>query len=252
MEEFHHTVQLIDRVLVAENTVALFLSKPSGFSFVPGQHLELIIPHPIETDGGRLCPHLWTGGGNKRDFSLASAPYEKELVVAMRLRDSAFKRSLARIPLGDDLLIEGPFGSFRLHADTEKPAVFIAGGIGVAPFVSILRQEAHDGFSRRITFFYSNRRPEDAAFLKELQGLSQAQSTFMFVPTMTDLKDSQQVLVGEIGRISKDMIAKYIPDRATSLYYSAGSPAMVAAMEKLLMDTGVSPENIRTEEFAGY
>jgi len=233
---------LIDRHEIAENTAAIFLSKPPGFIFTPGQHLELIIPHPIETDHG----------GNKRDFSLCSAPFERELVLAMRLRESAFKRSIACILLGDDLLIESPFGSFRLHADTENPAVFIAGGIGIAPFMSILRQEAHDGFPHTITLFYSNRHPEDAAFLKELQTLSAQERRFTFVPTMTDIKNSRQIWAGEMDRISKDMIAKYIFDFTTPLYYIAGSPAMVAAAEKLLTDMGISLDRIRTEEFAGY
>lgn len=242
MEKQRHPVRLVDRVEVAENTMALFLSKPSGFSFASGQYIELAIPYPIETDGR----------GNKRDFSLCSAPFENELAVAMRLRESAFKRAVARIPLGEKVLIEGPFGSFRLHSDTEKPVVFIAGGIGVVPFMSTLRQEAHDGFSHAVTLFYSNRRPEDAAFFEELQGLSQAHRTFTFIPTMTDLKNSPQVWAGEMGYINKDMVAKYIPDLSTSLYYIAGSPAMVAAMEKLLMGMGISPDNIHTEEFAGY
>lgn len=242
METLHHTVRLVDRREIAEHTAAIFLSKPDGFSFVPGQHIELIIPHPSETDGG----------GNKRDFSLASAPFEKELMVAMRLRDSAFKHSLARLPLDSEVLIEGPFGSFRLQSDTLKPVVFIAGGIGIAPFMSVLRQEAQDGFSRTITLFYSNRRPEDAAFLQELQELADLQPRFTFVPTMTNLKDAALPWTGEMGRISKDLLTKYISDFQTPRCHVAGSPIMVLGMERILMTVGISPDNIRTEEFAGY
>lgn len=244
MEKFHCLVRLVDRREIAENTAAIFLSKPDGFSFVPGAHIGLILPRLSETEGG----------GNRRDFSLASAPFEKELMVAMRLRDSAFKRSLARLPLNEELLMEGPFGSFRLRVGTGRPAVFIAGGVGIAPFMSILRQEHHDGFSPTITItlFYSNRRLEDAAFLKELRVLSDTHPRFVFVPTMTNLQDATAPWAGEIGRISNDLLSKYIFNFQTPRYYIAGSPAMVAAMEKLLTGAGVPPEDIHTEEFVGY
>ena len=105
----------------------------------------------------------------RHTFSIVSAPFENELVVATRMRDSAFKRALKALPIGSHAAIEGPFGSLTLHNDRARPAVFIAGGIGITPFMSMLRQATQDRLPQRLLLLYSNRRPEDAAFLAELQ-----------------------------------------------------------------------------------
>jgi len=87
------------------------------------------------------------------------------------MRDSAFKRTFKSVRIGAPVQLEGPFGSLTLHNNRARPAVFIAGGIGITPFMSILRQAAKDQLHQRLLLLYSNRRPEDAAFLAELQRL---------------------------------------------------------------------------------
>ena len=128
---------------------------------------------------------------------MASPPFEDRLMVATRMRDSAFKRALKRIPLGTTVKIDGPSGSLTLHKNSSKPAVFLAGGIGITPFLSIVRQAAKDKLPHRLHLFYSNRRPEDAPFLDTLTELQRANPNFRFVPTMTEIEKSQQKWTGE-------------------------------------------------------
>lgn len=120
--------KLLNRVEIAEGTMALYFEKPSGFDFKPGQSSDLTLIDPPETDAE----------GNVRTFSIASAPFEDQLMFATRMRDTAFKRSLKRVPLGTPVKMESPMGSFTLHKNSAKPAVFLAGGIGVTPFFSAL------------------------------------------------------------------------------------------------------------------
>lgn len=130
--------------------------------------------------------------------------------------------------------------------------MFIAGGIGVAPFLSMVRQTTHEGTPRRISPFYSNRRPEDAPFLAELQELEGLNSNFQFIPTMTQVFTSQHQWTGETSYLRKDTIAKYVGELIGPLYYIAGPPAMVESMQQKLRDAKVKPDDIFTDEFTGY
>jgi enoyl-CoA hydratase/carnithine racemase len=90
----------------------------------------------------------------------ASAPFEDQLMFVTRMRDTAFKRSLKKVPLGTVVKMDSAMGSFTLHKNSAKPAVFLAGGIGITPFSSIVRQADHDQAPHKLYLFYSNRRPE--------------------------------------------------------------------------------------------
>jgi len=237
-----YKVLLKRREEVADGTMAFYFDKPAGLQFKAGQFLNYTLIDPPETDAE----------GNLRSFSMASAPYEEDLIVATRMRDSAFKRVLRSMPLGSPVKIDGPFGSFTLHGDLTRPGVFLAGGIGITPFRSMILDATRNRLPHRLFLFYSNRRPEDAAFLYELQRIDQRNPHYKFVATMTDMEKSHRPWPGETGFISQPLLAKYLGDLAAPIYYSAGPPAMVAAMRQLLVRAGVSEDNIRSEDFAGY
>jgi len=95
---------------IAERTMAFRFEKPASFNFTPGQFIDITLLNPPETD-----PE-----GNARGFSIASAPYEDFIMVATRLRDTAFKRVLQKFPLDAEVRIEGPFGNLRLHNDKSR------------------------------------------------------------------------------------------------------------------------------------
>ena len=169
--------RLLSRSSVAEGTMAFHLARPSGFSFKAGQAADLTLLNPPETDSE----------GNTRTFSITSPPFEDQLTFATRMRNTAFKRSLNVVPIGTEINIASPSGSFTLHRNANKPAVFIAGGIGITPFLSIVRQADYDWLAHKLYLFYSNRRPEDAPFLDILQGLEKTNPNFRLVATMTEM-----------------------------------------------------------------
>jgi ferredoxin-NADP reductase len=227
---------------VAEGTMAFHFAKPAGLAFKPGQSMNVSLVDPPETDAK----------GNARTFSIVSAPYENELVVATRMRDTAFKRVLKGMAAGSRVGLRGPAGLFTLDPADTRPAVFLAGGIGVTPFVSILRDAAHSGLARDLWLFYSNRRPEDAAFLDELMALPKRNSGIHFVGTMVEMDKSSRPWSGERGFLDRAMLERHLKNLAANVYYIAGPPGLVEAMQKMLIDAGVAEDAIHTDEFIGY
>ena len=237
-----YETRLKGREEIAEGTMAFHFEKPPGFDYKAGQFADYTLVNPSETDAE----------GNIRGFSLASAPYERDLLAATRMRDTAFKRVLKTMKIGTKLVIDAPYGSFTLHNNSKIPAVFITGGIGITPVRSIVLQATHDKLPHKIFLFDSNRRPEDAAFLGDLMEAQENNPNFTFVGTMTEMENSAQDWDAETGFITKEMLSKYIGDLTVPIYYLCGPASMVAAMRKLLNEAGVDDDNIRTEEFSGY
>jgi ferredoxin-NADP reductase len=156
-------------------------------TFKAGQYLDMTLLDPSETDSE----------GNVRSFSIASAPHEETLMVATRMRDTAFKRVLRTMPFGTAVKIDGPSGDLILQNDSTRAVVFLAGGIGITPFRSIVQWAAKDKLPNRIVLFYSNRRPEDAAFLAELQSLERDNPNYKLVASMTKIGKSYKPWRGE-------------------------------------------------------
>jgi ferredoxin-NADP reductase len=237
-----HTAALIRREAIAEGTMAFHFAKAPDFEFRAGQAMDITLLDPPETDAE----------GNTRAFSIASAPFDKDLMIATRMRDSAFKRVLRKAELGLNVKIEGPSGSLVLHRKAEKPAVFLAGGIGITPFLSIIRQAAHEKAPHRLYLFYSNRRPEDAPFLDVLADAARQNPNFHLIATMTEMDKSQREWKGETGFLNKEMLTKHLPTLHGPIYYLAGPPAMVTAMRNMLTEAKIDEDDIRSEEFSGY
>ena len=231
-----------DRNEVADGTMAFRFEKPSGWAFKAGQYLDMTLLDPPESDAE----------GNVRSFSIASAPHEETLMVATRMRDTAFKRVLRTMPVGTAVKIEGPSGDLILQNNFTRAAVFLAGGIGITPFRSIVHWAAKEKLPHRIFLFYSNRRPEDAPFLAELQSLERDNSKYKLIPSMTEMEKSHRPWNGETGLIDQEMLGRYLKGAASPIYYIAGPPAMVKGLHDMLNKAGKNDDDIRAEEFAGY
>jgi ferredoxin-NADP reductase len=237
-----YEIALRRRETVAEGTLAFHFDKPAGFAHQAGQNAVFTLVEPPEIDAQ----------GPARTFTIASAPHEPELMIATRMRDSAFKRALKSAPLGTRIRVDGPGGVMVLHADAARPAVFLAGGIGVTPFLSMARHAAQQGLRRRIVLFYSNRRPEDAAFIDELRALERRNPDFRLVATMSQAEASSQPWTGERGLIRPDLLKRHLADLKAPIFYSAGPHAMAMSMEVMLADLGVDEDDMRSEAFYGY
>src|SRR6185312_13489548 len=118
-----YNIKLIEKKEVAEGTMAFIFEKPDGFTYKAGQFGDFTLINPKETDAE----------GNTRGFSLTNPSYAKELMLATRMRNTAFKRVLKDLSLGAELKFDAPYGSFTLHNNKEIPAVFLTGGIGITP-----------------------------------------------------------------------------------------------------------------------
>ena len=237
-----HETRLKGRETVAEGTMAFHFERPAGFAHDAGQNMLVTLVDPPENDAQ----------GPSRTFTIASAPHEPDLMIATRMRDTAFKRVLKSAPPGLKVKIDGPSGVMVLHEDTKRPAAFLAGGIGVTPFLAMARHAAKQRLPHRIFLFYSNRRPEDAAFLEELRRLEQGNPNYRLIATMAEADKSSQPWKGETGFIRRDMLERHLPDLLSPVYYFAGPPGMTMAMQSMLAGFGIDENDMRSEEFYGY
>ena len=233
---------LLGRTEVAEGTMAFQFEKPKGFVCKAGQYIDLTL---LDSQPG-------SSTGVTHTFSIASCPSDEEILVTTRMRNTLFKQALSTLPIGSGARIEGPMGSFSLHNNTARPAVFLAGGIGITPFLSMVSHATAEKLRHPIVLFYANRYLEDAAFIDALWKLERANPRFRFVPTLTRTANNNGGWKGKTGYISSEMLSTHIGTLRGPIYYIAGPPTMVAATRRTLSEVGVDEDDIRTEEFAGY
>ena len=227
-----HDSKLISKKEIAAGTTEFTLAKPQDFDYRAGQFVEIVLPCPDETPE-QASTHC---------FSFVSAPFEAQLRMATRMRDSAFKNTIRDTPDGTAVQLLGPFGDFTLHKNEAIPAVFVIGGIGITPVRSMIAQAVHDKTGHQLTLIYANRTPALAAFTNEFQQLADQHANFTFVPVYTETD----------GHVSANTVKQHVGDIAGSKYYLSGPEGMVKAMRALLLDVGADEDNVRTEEFEGY
>jgi len=237
-----YEVELIKKEPAAKDSSSFYFQRPQQFDFLPGQfmRLSLTIPEPDER-------------GNSRFFSIASSPTEKDfLMITTRADHSAYKKTLFSLASGTKVSLTAPYGVFILKPEETTPHVFLAGGIGITPFRSMIRYAADMKINIPITLFTSFRSFEDIVFQKELAGIAKEYSWFKLVETITQPEASKSPWLGNVGRIDTDLIKKHVSVFSTSLFYIAGPPAMVDSMEDLLKSLGINELQIRKEKFTGY
>ena len=233
-------IKLLRKEGVAEETMAFHFEKPAGFEYRAGQFGDFTLINPPETDAE----------GNTRGFSLASAPDDRDLMIATRMRYTAFKRVLKNLPLGAAVKLDAPYGDFTLHKTQTTPAVYLTGGIGITPVRSIIAAATRQKLPHKITLLYANRTAQSAAFTSDLLTFADRNPNLTFVSVVAEGKAPGGK--AETGLINRAMLQKYVPDMQAPIYYLSGPAAMVAAMRKILTEAKVNEENIRTEEFSGY
>jgi len=234
---------LIERREVAQGTMSFaFGLEGRAFPFAPGQYNTVTIPDPLYEDEE----------GNVRSFSIASSPSDPFILIATRMRGSAFKRTLAEVPLGTRVTFSGPRGSFTLPDHPTEPVVLIAGGIGITPFRSMIKHATEHHLPVDLTLIYSNRTPEDGPFLDDLDRWERENRRFRFVPTMTTPEAAQQPWTGRAGYVDAAFLRQTLDGLDHSLFYMAGPPGMVKGVRQALAAAGVADDRIKTEEFSGY
>jgi ferredoxin-NADP reductase len=207
--------------------------------FQPGQYFWVTLVDPPYDDEK----------GPRRHITVVTSPTERGVLgLATRLRDSAFKRSLAELPEGTEVEVEQPKGSFVLPQETDKHYVFLAGGIGITVFRSMLRYIADEGLPHRVTLVHSNRDRESTAFYDELRELEAANANLEIVFTMTEDSGWE----GETRRIDAEMLRDHLGDLDAYTYLIAGPPGMVEGVAGALQEAGIPEDQTRSQGFSGY
>ena len=224
---------------VAKGTL-LALFEVDGYpDFRPGAYFWVELPDRGHADEKGLRRHI----------SLVTSPTDRPLVgLATRLRDSAFKRTLAELEVGDEVLVEEPKGSFLLPEDTDADYVFVAGGIGITVFRSMLRYIADRDLPYTVTLCYSNRDRESAAFLDELEELERRIEGLRVVLTFTE----DEGWDGESRRIDAAMLEDHVGALDEKHFLVAGPPAMTEAVVDALHAAGLPEDRVVAGKFSGY
>ena len=188
--------------------------------------------------------------GNRRHFTISSSPTEKGIVMfTTRMRGSGFKETLRNAPLGYELNLGTPLGHFVMPEEEKRHHVFIAGGIGVTPYRSILRYAMDTKKPIDALMLSFNHSSADVIFQHELDEISRRMPTFSLVNVLSDPEPAWK---GEKGRLNEALLRKWVPDLDQRLFWISGPPPMVTAYKELVKQTGVGDEAIRTDSFAGY
>jgi ferredoxin-NADP reductase len=208
--------------------------------FEPGQYFFVTLP-----DSGHQDER-----GLRRHITVVTSPNERGVLgLATRIRDSAFKRTLVELPVGTEVEVEPPKGKFVLPKDTSRPLVFVAGGIGITVFRSMLRYIREERLPYRVTLIYSNRDAESTAFLDELRELERELPDLRLILTMTDDPSWE----GDTRLIDAQVFEDYLGrDLNEFTFLIAGPPAMVESVQSSLEDAGVNEENVIADRFSGY
>lgn len=233
-----YTTRLCSRESKPGDLLLVQFEKPAGFQFHAGQFAELgLIENPV------LNPEE-----TFRTFSFVSAPSDPSLEFTMRLSRSAFKTTLTTIPLGTKVLLKGPAGTLRLHSDENRTAMFLAGGVGIAPFMSILRQAAHDHLQHSYFVFYSTHSRSEMPYLEELSALAASRTVnLQLIPTLTGA--AEPGWRGEEGRITASMIRQHASSAVNPMYYIAGPSRFVSGMISAATALDASEADVRIEDF---
>lgn len=228
---------------IAEGTLQVtydLLGKQAKFK--PGQYFFVTLINPPYLDNRGAMRHFSIVN------SIANAPGSGEIVMATRIGESAFKRALLEVPEGTQVELGPIQGDFILPEKSDQPLVFIAGGIGITPFMSMIRYIDQNKLPYNITLIYSNRSQKSTAFLKDLQKISKDNPNIKVIFTMTD-DDRWE---GEKRRIDARFIQDHLDNINEYIYFVAGPKAMVEALVQALEEAGVNSKNIRKENFSGY
>ena len=220
------TLTLKEKEHLTDNIWAFRFMPSEPQTWIAGQYMSVDLPH--ENPDGK---------GTKRWFTISSAPFEHFMQITTRVTDSSFKQALSNLPIDASLdLLDQPHGIFTWQ-ETTKPLVFIAGGIGITSFRSILRQRAHDNLPLNAHLIYANR-TEDIAFKEELDGYV--------------LKDPDFKLDYVIGEpLTAARVTELVPDINSSLVYVSG-PIPLVAMGNELKLAGLPIDQFKQDFYPAY
>jgi ferredoxin-NADP reductase len=233
---------LKQKVRLAPDVYDFIFKSDKKFSFTPGQYLEWTLAHKGPDSRG-----------NRRYFTIASSPTEDEIIMGVKFYPgpSSFKKSLLSMKPGEQIAAGQLAGDFTLKNDPGQKLVFIAGGIGVTPFRSMVKNLIDKNEKRPITIFYANKNPEDVVY-KNIFDEAEKKLGIKTTYTLTGSPAHGAGWNGEKGRIDEQMIKNKLPDYKERIYYISGPKSMIDSFEKVLDNLGVPGSQIKTDFFPGF
>jgi ferredoxin-NADP reductase len=227
-------IKVVSARPLTPTTHAIELEKPKTFAFRPTQFTFL----QLRTEEGM----------DARPMSLATSPTRPNLEYAVRVSDSPYKRAFAALRPGDEVVVFGPIGDFVLHET--RPAVLLAGGIGITPLKGMAEYAADKDLPIPIRLVYSNRSEDEIPYRSELDALEKQNPRFRPLYTLT--RNSDKGWQGLTGRIDGDLLREATDGLGDPIYYVSGTPSMVVGTLQLLRGVGVPDDDIEIEAFRGY
>jgi ferredoxin-NADP reductase len=223
-------LRLKDRIQLTRDSQELIFAPEKPFAFTPGQYAEFTFQHD-KTDAR----------GARRFFTIASSPTEPALHLGVKFYEpgSSFKKALLGLDVKTPIVAAQLGGDFTLPKDPKQKVVFIAGGIGITPYRSMLKYMIDTNQKRPTTLVYAARTPEDIVFKDVLETARTKLGTKLLYATGA-------------ARVDSEFIKKHIPDYGTCLFYVSGPHGMVVAVEEALRGLGLPHTQIKKDFFSGY
>lgn len=224
-------LNLRNKLKLSKDTYSFIFEKQNNLNFVPGQYMEWTLPHKKADSRG-----------NRRFFTLSSSPTEKEIAITVKFYEnsSTYKKKLLNFDNKKNIIASFVSGDFVLPQNLHLPLVFIAGGVGITPFRSMIKYIVDKNFKVDIVLIYLNNNQEEILFLS------------LFKKAKENGVKTIYFLTSENGHLNKDGIKKLVSDFQKRIFYISGPQPMVRNFEKMLRSIGISKSKIKTDFFPGY
>ena len=232
---------LRDKLQLSPDTWEFIFTPGRKFAFAPGQYMEWTLGHKDPDTRG-----------NRRYFTIASAPTEKQLRLGVKFypQSSTYKQSMLEMEADDEIVAAQIAGDFTMPEDRRQRLVFIAGGIGITPYRSMLQHMLDTRQRRPITLFYSNKSAADVVY-KDVLNHAQRELGVRVIYTLTDSSSVPASWQGKVGRIDEAMIRQEVPEYRNCIFYISGPNAMVDSMKAVLHHLHIPADHIKTDYFSG-
>jgi ferredoxin-NADP reductase len=228
--------KFVERNQLTDNIVSFSFKPEQPFAYTAGQFIEL-----------RLDGHEEHGQAAMREFTLSSSPHEDVITITTRVRAAShtpFKRALDKLEVGAQVTISQPWGDFVLPKLIQTPLIFVAGGIGITPFRSILEWLHLSDEARAIKMLYSVKTEDDIIFQDTFDRANQHVTLVVDNPS--------PAWGGERGPLTAEMICGLEKPSDDTLIYISGPEPFVQRLQKELLALGISNQQIVLDEFQGY
>ncbi len=227
---------------IANRTFEFVFTPKKPLRFTPGQYLEWTLGHGSQDNRGM-----------RRYFTIASSPTENQVRIGVKFyqKHSSYKKALQDLAPGQHIVAGQLAGDFTLPADKTKKLVFLAGGIGITPFRSMVKYLLDKNEKRDIIIFYANTTFSDIAY-REVFAAAQEKLGIPTVHVLLDAAGLPADFPCRSGMIDKKMILKNVPDYQERMFYISGPKAMIDSFKASLKEMGVHQSHIKTDFFPGF